>query len=305
MPQNTNHIMMIRPVRFAFNEQTSASNSFQQVPDSTSGIQEKALIEFDGFVNTLRNNGMNVWVVEDTEDPHTPDAVFPNNWISLHDDSRMVLYPMQAANRRLERRADIAHHLGETFHLLDIIDYTAAEKEHKFLEGTGSMVLDRDFKICYACISPRTNKELLLTFCADFGYSLVDFIATDRKGNLIYHTNVVMCVGQQFLVICFECIADEQERKRIVHATRKTIIEISYTQLEHFAGNMLELINEKGEHVLVMSEQAYNSLTASQVAQLEFFAKIVTAPLYTIESNGGGSARCMMAEIFLPLKVVK
>jgi hypothetical protein len=305
MPQNTNHIMMIRPVRFAYNEQTSASNSFQQVPDSTIGIQEKALIEFDGFVNILRNNGVHVWVVEDTEDPHTPDAIFPNNWISLHDDSRMVLYPMQAANRRLERRADIAHHLGETFNLLDIIDYTAAEKENKFLEGTGSMVLDRDFKVCYACISPRTNKELLLTFCADFSYSLVDFTATDRNGNLIYHTNVVMCVGQQFLVVCFDCIASEQDRKRIVHATRKTIIEISYTQLEHFAGNMLELINEKGEHLLVMSEQAYKCLTASQVAQLEIFAKIITAPLYTIESNGGGSARCMMAEIFLPLKVGK
>lgn len=302
MAQNTHHIMMIRPVRFTFNEQTAESNSFQQAAAKSEDTQARALQEFDDFVEILRKNGVQVWVVEDTDEPHTPDSIFPNNWISMHDDSRIVLYPMQAENRRLERRPDIAHHLAETFAMQDIVDYTASEKEEIFLEGTGSMVLDRDRKICYACLSPRTHPALLEKFCADFGYKLIPFTATDKQGKLIYHTNVVMCVGKRFMVICFDCIASETERRIIRSSTNKTIIEISFEQLEHFAGNMLEVINEKGQQILVMSEQAYNSLTVSQIAQLEFFAKIVTAPLYTIEANGGGSARCMMAEIFLPMK---
>jgi hypothetical protein len=302
MLQHTNHIMMIRPVKFDFNEQTSESNSFQNANAKAGNTQEKALAEFDGFVEVLRKNGVQVWVVEDTEEPHTPDSIFPNNWLSMHDDSRIALYPMQAANRRLERRSDIAHHLGEQFSLHDIVDYTAAEKEEKFLEGTGSMVLDREHKICYACISPRTHKDLLEQFCKDFDYTLIDFTAVDKTGKLIYHTNVVMSIGQQFMLVCLECIPSEDERNRIIHSTQKNIIEISYHQLEHFAGNALEVINDKGETLIVMSEQAYLSLTASQTIQLEHFGKIVYAPLYTIEANGGGSARCMMAEIFLPVK---
>lgn len=302
MPQNTHHIMMIRPAQFSFNEQTADSNSFQQSASQAVDIHQQALKEFDDFVAILRKNHVQVWVVDDTEDPHTPDAIFPNNWISMHDDSRMVLYPMQAENRRLERRADIAHHLAEVFTLHDIVDYTASEKDGQFLEGTGSMVLDRDKKICYACLSPRTHPALLERFCSDFGYTLISFTALDTEGNPIYHTNVVMCVGKQFMVVCFDCIPDENERRKIRNATTKTIIELSVAQLEHFAGNMLEVVNEKGEQLLVMSEQAYKSLTISQVARLEFFAQIVTAPLYAIEEVGGGSARCMMAEIFLPLK---
>ena len=302
MLQHTNHIMMIRPVKFDFNEQTSGSNSFQDVAAKASDTQQKALAEFDGFVDVLRKNGVQIWVVEDTEDPHTPDSIFPNNWLSMHDDSRMVLYPMQALNRRQERRSDIAHHLGEQFTLHDIVDYTAFEKEEKFLEGTGSMVLDREHKICYACISPRTHKDLLVQFCEDFGYTLVDFTAIDKYGKLIYHTNVVMSLGAHFMLICFECIASEEERKRIKNSTKKNIIEISYHQLQHFAGNILEVINDKDETLIVMSEQAYKSLTATQTIQLEHFGKIIFAPLYTIEANGGGSARCMMAEIFLPVK---
>ncbi|AMS26727.1 amidinotransferase [Bacteroidetes bacterium UKL13-3] len=302
MPQNTHHIMMIRPVRFSFNEQTAQSNSFQKASAKVDDTQQKALQEFDHFVDVLRANGVQVWVVDDTEDPHTPDSIFPNNWISMHDDSRIALYPMQAENRRLERRADIAHHLAEVFSMHDIVDYTAAENEGQFLEGTGSMVLDRDKKICYACLSPRTHPAMLERFCADFGYKLISFTAIDKQGKLIYHTNVVMCVGKQFMVVCFDCIPNETERRLIRNSSTKTIIEISFEQLEHFAGNMLEVVNEKGDNLLVMSEQAYKSLTVSQVAQLVFFAKIVIAPLYTIESNGGGSARCMMAEIFLPLK---
>lgn len=302
MSQNTNHILMIRPAGFAFNTQTAGSNSFQDSSAQSADTQQKALAEFDGFVDTLRANGVQVWVVDDTEDPHTPDAVFPNNWFSLHDDSRMVLYPMQAENRRLERRADIAHHLAEVFTMHDIVDYTAFEQDSKFLEGTGSMVLDRENKICYACISPRTHIEILQRFCITMGYTLIDFTATDKAGKLIYHTNVVMCVGQEFMVICMECIPNEAERTRIKNSTKKTIVEISFEQLEHFAGNMLEVVNDKGEHLLVMSEQAHKSLTSTQISQLEQFAKIVSAPLYTIEANGGGSARCMMAEIFLPMK---
>ncbi len=302
MPQNTQHIMMIRPVQFTFNEQTADSNSFQQSSAKSVDTQVKALEEFDNFVSILRTNGVQVWVVDDTAEPHTPDSIFPNNWISTHEDGRIGLYPMQAENRRLERRADIAHHLAEVFSLQDIVDYSAYEKEGKFLEGTGSMVLDRINKICYACLSPRTDKELLQQFCMDFGYRLIDFTAVDRQGKLIYHTNVVLCVGESFLVVCMDCIPSEEERNRIRHSTRKTIIEISFNQLEHFAGNMLEVVNGKGEHFIVMSEQAYKSLTVSQVVQLEHFAKIIFSPLYTIEANGGGSARCMMAEIFLPLK---
>jgi hypothetical protein len=292
---------MIRPAHFGFNEQTAGSNSFQDSNVQATDTHQKAIKEFDGFVDQLRKYGVQVWVVEDSSEPHTPDAVFPNNWFSMHDDSRMVLYPMQAENRRMERRADIAHHLGETFSLQDIVDYTAFEKEAKFLEGTGSMVLDRINKICYACLSPRTDKDILDLFCKEFGYTLVDFIAKDRSGKLIYHTNVVMSVGEHFMMVCLECIPDESEQIRIKNTSRKTIIELSLS-LEHFAGNALEVINDKGEHFIVMSEQAYGSLTVSQRTQLEQFGKIITAPLYTIEAIGGGSARCMMAEIFLPIK---
>jgi hypothetical protein len=302
MPQNTNHILMIRPAAFGFNEQTAGSNAFQQQSSNMHETAQKALQEFDGFVDQLRKNGVQVWVVEDTPEPVKPDAVFPNNWFSLHDDSRMVLYPMQAENRRLERRPDIAHHLAEVFTMHDIVDYTTFEQEGKFLEGTGSMVLDRVNKVCYACLSPRTHKEVLKAFCKEFGYSLIDFTAADRNGTLIYHTNVVMCLGERFMVVCLECIPDEKERMRIRNSTRKTIIEISFNQLEHFAGNMLEVLSDQGQKLIVMSQQAYSSLTASQTVQLEHFGKIIAAPLTTIETTGGGSARCMMAEIFLPLK---
>jgi hypothetical protein len=304
MPQNTNHILMIRPAAFGYNAQTAVSNAFQNVSAVSSDASEKALAEFDAFVVLLRQNGVQVWVVDDTEDPSKPDAIFPNNWFSSHDDSRIVLYPMQAENRRLERRADITHHLAEVFTMHDIVDYTAFEQEQKFLEGTGSMVLDRINKVCYACLSPRTDKEVLQAFCKEFGYSLVDFTATDRNGKLIYHTNVMMCIGERFMVVCLECVPDEKEKMRIRNSTRKTIIEISFNQVEHFAGNMLEVINDKGEKLIVMSQQAYGSLTASQAVQLQHFGKIIASPLTTIESIGGGSARCMMAEIFLPVKTV-
>lgn len=293
---------MIQPVRFTFNEQTADSNSFQQAQAAKSETQELALAEFTNFVSVLRANGVNVLVVHDTPEPHTPDSIFPNNWLGMLHDGTVVLFPMQAPNRRAERRQDIIDTLSTSFAVNKVVDYAPFELQSKYLEGTGSMVLDRQNRICYACISPRTDMELVNRFCNDFQYKPILFNATDRHGNPIYHTNVLMCVGSQFMVICLECIHNELDRKRIVNATRKTIIEISQAQLEHFAGNMLEVVNDKGETLLVMSQQAYNSLKATQVAQLSVFAKIVTAPLDTIEANGGGSARCMMAEVFLPAK---
>jgi len=298
--QTTNNILMIRPVRFSFNEQTADSNSFQHSEQKNQDVQQKAQDEFDHMVDLLDENGITVFVVEDTVEPHTPDSIFPNNWVSFHDNALITLYPMQAENRRLERRADIIESLSQKFQIQDIIDLTAYEKENKFLEGTGSMVLDRDAKICYACISNRTDKDLLTEFCEKFGYKLVSFNAFDNAGIRIYHTNVVMCVGEKFMVVCLECIPDENEKSAIKNATTKTLIEISLQQLHHFAGNMLEVKSKEDESVLVMSEQAFSSLLPEQIAQLNTFSRILPVPLYTIESNGGGSARCMMAEIFLP-----
>ena len=298
--QTTNNLLMIRPVRFSFNEQTADSNSFQNSEQKNQDVQQKAQDEFDHMVDLLDENGITVFVVEDTPEPHTPDSIFPNNWVSFHENALVTLYPMQAENRRLERRADIIESLSQKFQIHDIIDLTAYEKENKFLEGTGSMVLDRDAKICYACISNRTNTDLLNEFCEKFGYKLVSFNAFDNAGIRIYHTNVVMCVGEKFMVVCLECIPDEIGKSAIKNATTKTLIEISLQQLHHFAGNMLEVKSKEGESILVMSEQAFSSLLPEQIARLNAFSRILSVPLYTIESNGGGSARCMMAEIFLP-----
>lgn len=302
MKQHTSHLLMIEPVRFAFNTQTAESNSFQQAHAINTQTQELALAEFTEFVTVLRSHGVNVLVIQDTHEPHTPDSIFPNNWLAMLQDGTVAIFPMQAVNRRQERRQDIIDALRTNYNVSNTKDYSPYELQEQFLEGTGSMVLDRQHRICYACVSPRTHPDLVTQFCSDFGYSPILFNAIDRSGNPIYHTNVVMCVGTQFMVVCLECIPIELERKRLVNTTRKTIIEISLEQLEHFAGNMLEVVNDGGETLLVMSQQAYNSLRATQVAQLSLFAKIVTSPLNTIEANGGGSARCMMAEIFLPLK---
>jgi hypothetical protein len=300
--QNTNHILMIRPVRFSFNEQTAESNAFQHATEKADDTQHKALDEFTHMVEILDENGVSVYVVDDTLEPHKPDSIFPNNWISFHENGTVGLYPMQAENRRLERRADILELLTTHFTIDDIIDLTQAEKENKFLEGTGSMVLDRENKICYACLSPRTNEKLVDEFCKQFSYKKIIFTARDTSSMLIYHTNVVMCVGEKFMVICMESIHDLDEKNAIKNSTQKEIIEISLEQLHHFAGNMLEVKNKDGEHLLVMSDQAYSSLLPEQIFKLGKYARIIPIPLYTIEANGGGSARCMMAEIFLPEK---
>lgn len=293
---------MIRPVAFEYNAETAVNNAFQQSDSGSAHTQHSALSEFNNMVQLLQKNGVQVIVVDDTTEPHTPDSIFPNNWFSTHEEGIMALYPMYAHNRRQERRADIAQLLSDRFKMLDIVDFTEAEKDEVYLEGTGSMVLDRDLRICYACISPRTHKSMLVEFCNKFGYELMAFTALDRSGHPVYHTNVVMSVGDTFLLICMECIPNETERSLIRQSTSKQLIEITMEQMNHFAGNMLEVVNDKGEHLLVMSNQAYESLTAAQVTQLEKHARILHPELATIETNGGGSARCMMAEIFLPEK---
>lgn len=304
MAQNTKHILMIRPVAFEFNQQTAVNNAFQQ-SEPGSQTQTGALSEFNAMVHLLQANGVNVIVVDDTADPHTPDSIFPNNWFSTHEEGIMALYPMFAPNRRHERRADIAQMLSDKFSMNDIVDYTASEAKEIYLEGTGSMVLDRDLRICYACLSPRTDKSLLHEFCNKFGYELLAFTAVDKNKLAIYHTNVVMSVGDQFMIACMEAVPNKTERDLIRQSTSKQIIEISLEQMGHFAGNMLEVVNDKKEHLLVMSNQAYESLDLLQVTQIEKYARILHPDLKTIETNGGGSARCMMAEIFLPEKEQK
>ncbi|MGV3546485.1 MAG: citrulline utilization hydrolase CtlX [Pedobacter sp.] len=295
---------MIRPVDFKFNEQTAGDNKFQ-VAGEQENVQQQALAEFDGFVGILRENGVDVTVVNDTLDPETPDSIFPNNWVSFHEDGWVFLYPMHSPNRRLERRKDIIEHLGKTFEVSHLTDLSFFEQQQLFLEGTGSLVLDRINKIAYACLSVRTDEEVLKNFAMLSGYEVVAFQAVDESGFPIYHTNVMMCIGEKFAVVCLESIKYTEDKITVLESfksTNKTVIDISFEQMNHFAGNMLEVQNKDGESLLVMSEQALKALHGTQITALSAFSKIVTAPIYTIEQNGGGSARCMLAEIHLPLK---
>ncbi|MGM9479342.1 citrulline utilization hydrolase CtlX [Pedobacter sp. GSP4] len=304
MNQTTNHILMIRPVDFKFNEQTAGNNKFQ-VASTESNVQTQALKEFDGFVALLRKNGVDVTVVDDTLQPETPDSIFPNNWVSFHEDGSIYLYPMFSENRRLERRKEILEGLKDKFEVNHISDLSFYEMQHAFLEGTGSMVLDRTNKIAYACLSVRTDEEVFDNFCMLTGYEAVAFQAVDDTNFPIYHTNVMMCIGDRFAVICLDSIPDPEERLNVTISLKgsgKEIIEISLEQMNKFAGNMLQVSNAEHESLLVMSEQAYLSLNADQIAALEQYSRIIYAPLYTIEKNGGGSARCMLAEIHLPGK---
>lgn len=303
----TSHILMIRPVRFDFNTQTAASNAFQNASakQDAQATQAAALQEFDTFVSRLRAEGVNVSVAEDTPEPHTPDSIFPNNWVSFHEDGSVILYPMYAPNRRLERRQDILDKLGRDYLISRIEDLSDYEAKNLFLEGTGSLILDRENRIAYACLSPRADKKLLAEFGEQFGYEMMIFDSVDRGGKQIYHTNVVMCMGDRFVVICLDTIKSKAQREDVVemfHKTGKEIVAISSEQMENFAGNMLHIANQKGESLLVMSERAYQSLLPAQVKTLEKYAKLVYSPLTVIENNGGGSARCMMAEVFLPKK---
>lgn len=302
--QSTNNILMIRPVSFGFNEQTAGSNAFQNREADQQAVQDKALAEFDGFVKTLKENGVNVTVIDDTPQPHTPDSIFPNNWVSFHTDGNVFLYPMQAENRRLERREDIISRLEDSFQVAHVIDLSRFEAENKFLEGTGSMVLDREHKIAYACLSSRTDKEVLALFCEQAGYKAISFDAVDANGKAIYHTNVLMCIGSQFAVICADSIPNPHERVTVLESlksTQKEVITITFDQMNQFAGNMLEVKSQAGQTLIVMSQNAYQALSEQQRLSLKKYGKLIYADINTIETNGGGSARCMMAEVHLPI----
>ncbi|GGA88273.1 citrulline utilization hydrolase CtlX [Puia dinghuensis] len=300
--QTTSHLLMIRPVSFTFNAETAVNNAFQ-VAGADRDAQQKALTEFEGLVRLLRDNGVDVTVIDDTPQPHTPDSIFPNNWVSFHQDAIVCLYPMYAVNRRLERKPGIMQTVGQKFRIDATLDFSTYEEEGLFLEGTGSMVLDRDNKIAYACHSPRTNLAVLQDWCQKMGYTPVTFTANDASQQLIYHTNVMMCVGDAFVVVCLDALPVAAEREHLAATIRtsgKAIIPITLQQMNHFAGNMLQVENTNGEKLLVMSSQAFESLTPQQIKQLETFNRILHSPLTTIETNGGGSARCMLAEIHLP-----
>lgn len=300
---------MIRPVAFRMNEQTAVNNYYQKVLDGLSPetVNAKAQQEFDAFVQKLRLVGVDVTVVDDTLEPNTPDSIFPNNWISFHETGDVVLYPMFAENRRAERREDILDLLEDKgFVVNDIMDYTSAEEDNIFLEGTGSLLLDRQNGKAYCALSPRADEELMIEFCEDFEYTPVIFEAfqtVDGERKLIYHTNVMMCIGDTFAVICADCIDDKKERKMVLDSLRsdeKDIILITEEQVNNFAGNMLEVKGSEGKRYLVMSSSAYQALTKKQIAQIEQHVTILHSSLDTIEACGGGSARCMMAEVFLP-----
>ena len=308
MTQTTNSILMIRPVAFRMNEQTAVNNYYQKVIDglSPSTVNEKAQAEFDTFVNKLRMVGVDVTVVEDTLSPDTPDSIFPNNWISFHENGMVALYPMFAENRRLERREEILDLLEDKGFVVDeIMDYTSAEDDGFFLEGTGSLLLDRANGKAYCALSPRADEELFIEFCEDFDFAPIVFEAfqtVNGERKLIYHTNVMMCIGDTFAVICADSIDDKKERKMVLDnlkADEKEIILITEEQVNNFAGNMLEVVGADERRFLIMSTSAYQSLTKKQIAQLEEHITILHSSLDTIEACGGGSARCMMAEVFL------
>jgi len=304
--QTASSILMIEPVAFGFNDQTAVNNYFQQKDnESSSTIQEMALAEFNGMVHKLRSKGINVIVVKDTPDPHTPDSIFPNNWISFHSNGQVVFYPMYAPNRRAERRLDIIDLIKKSgFEITEIKDFTSYEKDNRFLEGTGGMIFDHANKIAYAAISQRTEKDLFILFCNKLNYSPVYFTANQTVNNQrlpIYHTNVMMCIADRYVVICIDTIDNPEERNNLLDVFRKTgkeVIEITEDQMHHFAGNMLQVGNQAGTQYLVMSQTAFNSLTDQQKERITHYNEIITASIPTIEKYGGGSARCMMAEIF-------
>ncbi len=305
MTQTTNRIIMVRPANFGYNTETADSNGFQNIELGLSSqkIIENAITEFDEFVKLLRGQGITVQVLKDTTHPIKPDAVFPNNWFTTHQDGSIVTYPMYAENRRLERREDLIDIIGSNIPKIKRYGFEYFEEESKFLEGTGSMILDRTNKIVYACLSPRTNIEILDKFSILKSYQVVFFTAVDRKGSEIYHTNVVMTLGEEFVVICLESIKDNDEKKALLEhfkRTDKKVIEIDYDQMEDFAGNMIQLKNGSEDRFIIMSASAFQSLNPNQIEALENHGTIINPDLLTIEKIGGGSARCMIAENFLP-----
>lgn len=308
MQQTTETILMVRPVNFRKNEQTAVNNYFQEdMSLKNTEINTKAQEEFDGFVKKLRAVGINVIVVSDDVLMDTPDSIFPNNWVSFHSNGDVAIYPMFAENRRLERRDEIFMKLEEAgFRIENIVDYTSAEEEGIFLEGTGSILMDRANQKAYCALSPRADEELFIEFCEDFEYFPVIFNAYQTVNGErlpIYHTNVMMCLAENFTVICLNSIDDKKERKNVIKhlkQTNKEIISITEEQMHLFAGNMLQLRGENDQRYLVMSGTAHKSLSKDQIKKIEKYCPIISSSLDTIETCGGGSARCMMAEVFLP-----
>ncbi|PWJ42628.1 citrulline utilization hydrolase CtlX [Sediminitomix flava] len=303
---SSSHILMVRPNFFAFNAETAKDNAFQSEPSMTQNeITSKAVAEFDEFVSRLRAKGIQITVIEDTPEPLTPDAVFPNNWFTTHPEGKVVLYPMKAENRRLERRTDILDQLAESLKLDEVQDFSKYEAENRFMEGTGSMIFDHDNKICYAAKSERTDKGVLEEITASLGYETVFFSSFDQNGGSIYHTNVMLSVGSKFAVLCDQSVTDAEELatlKASFEKTGRTLICVNFEQMNSFCCNILEVRNEKDELFVAMSDTAFNAFTEEQKAVINQSAEIIHAPLATIESIGGGGARCMMAEIFLPKK---
>ena len=294
-------ILMVRPYQFYFNQQTAANNFFQSNVN-IENANELAIAEFDAMVEKLRAHQIKVNVVQDTKDPSTPDSIFPNNWVSTHEGGTLCLYPMFAQNRRAERKSTVLDFLESNYKIENTLDLTDLEKEGIFLEGTGSMVLDHQNKLAYGCLSERLDKNAFYEWCDKMQFKAIAFKAVDDKAQPIYHTNVMMCMGDQFVVICLESIPNEQEKQLVLESFKKSnkeVIEISQNQLNHFAGNMLQVfdINEKPH--LIMSEQAHTSLDPAQVKSLEKYNPILPISIPTIEALGGGSTRCMMAEIYL------
>ena len=303
--QITDTLMMIRPLHFGYNEETAANNAFQSDDSemTVEQISEKAIAEFDVFVNKLRNAGVTVEVIEDSAHPPKPDSVFPNNWISFHQSGGIITYPMFSKIRREERREDIVDLMTEKYRFTRRFSFEYYEEDEMYLEGTGSLVLDRVNKIAYACHSVRTEARILDKWAILNGYDTVLFHANDREGNPIYHTNVMMAMGKDYVVVCSESISKDDEKKELINSfknSNKQIIDITYNQLESFAGNML-LVRGRDADIIVMSSQAYNSLEQHQIDILELSSTILHSDISTIEKFGGGSVRCMMAEVFVPV----
>jgi hypothetical protein len=298
-----NTVMTVRPAAFGFNEETAASNSFQrEALLSNEEILNEALVEFDRAVNELRSHGINVHVVEDTLIPRKPDAVFPNNWISFHSDGTLILYPMEALNRRCERRLEVVLELQQKFNFERVIDLTHFESENLFLEGTGSVVFDHEHKVAFAALSSRTSEIVFKELCNQIQYTPFTFAAFDENDQPIYHTNVVMCMGDDFVVVCLECMPDEESRRLFVNEVSrlgKSVLDISMAQMNAFAGNMLLLRDGQNNNKLVLSETAYQSLTDEQIGFLKSRVNLNRFNIPVIETIGGGSARCMLAEVFL------
>lgn len=307
MKQTTSHILMVRPANFGFNEETAVSNAFQKLDNNhdATQIRDLAIAEFDAMVKKLRTKNIQVLVIEDSAQPEKPDAVFPNNWISTQDGGTIYTYPMESPTRRLEYRPNILDLIGEKYFVNAIFDFSDRADEEIFLEGTGSMILDRKEKIVYACTSPRTNEKLLNQWCKVSGYKPFVFQATDEAGQAIYHTNVLMGLGTSYVVICLEAVKSPSQRRLIVESFRNTdkdIIEISHKQMMQFAGNVLEVEDANGNLHLLLSQTAFDSLEEDQKKRISKHANLLPFEIPTIEKSGGGSVRCMVAELFLDPK---